>query len=159
MGAPGPDGFPLGFIKQQWNLLGDDVVALVQGFFTSKKLPEGINHTYLSLIPKVAKPITPSEFRPISLSNASYKIISKLLTNRVKPFLEKLTSQNQSAFIPNRQITENIIVAHELLHSMQTRKTKFGSFALKLDLSKAFDRLEWGFVRFMLKSLGFCDDF
>ncbi|XP_026414361.1 uncharacterized protein LOC113310013 [Papaver somniferum] len=159
MGAPGPDGFPPGFIKQHWNKLGNDVIALVQGFFLSKKLPAGINHTYISLIPKVPKPTYPTEFRLISLSNATYKIISKILTNRLKPMLDRLISQNQSAFISKRKITDNIIVAHELLHSMKTRRLKHGSFALKLDLSKDFDRLEWDVVVFMLKSFGFDNSF
>lgn len=96
------------------------------------------------------------EFRPISLCNVIYKVISKMMTNRLKIILPHIISKNQSAFTPGRLITDNILIAFELLHSMKnTRVGKDGSMALKLDVSKAYDRLEWGFLQGIMDKMGF----
>lgn len=114
-----------------------------------------MNHSFITLIPKLSNPQTPTDFLPISLSNTIYKLISKILANKLKPILNRLISPNQSAFLPGRQITDNIIVSHELIHSMKTSKKKKGFLALKIDLSKAFDRVEWPFIKKALSSFGF----
>lgn len=147
--------FPLGFISIIGILLSMILIYWVQQVFRTKSLDSSVNHTFISLIPKVPVPTTPGDFRPISLSNALYKI----LANRIKPYLDRLVSQNQSVFIPNRQITDNIVVAHEVLHTMKTCKRKIGHMAIKLDLSKAFDRMEWSFIIHVFRLLGFSDDF
>ncbi|XP_026428985.1 uncharacterized protein LOC113324926 [Papaver somniferum] len=158
-GAPGPDGFPPGFYQNHWSELKTDIDSWVQIVFRDKKFKQEMNHTSISLTPKTKTPKNPSDFCPISLINALYKIVAKIIANRIKPHLDKLISQNQSAFIPKRQITDNIIVEHEILHTMKTSKKKNGYMAVKLDLSKAFDRLEWNFIIKILEVLGFSKDF
>ena len=96
------------------------------------------------------------DFKPISLCNLIYKIISKVLTNRLKLILPQLISPTQSAFVPGRLITDNVLVAYETLHAMHIRKKgKKGALALKLDVSKAYDRVEWSFLKGMMIKLRF----
>lgn len=99
-GASGPDGFQPGFFKANWNILGKDIICSVQEFFRSGILYKDFNHSFITLIPKISTPQTPGDFRPISLSNTIYKIISKILANRLKLILGKLISPSQSAFLP-----------------------------------------------------------
>jgi len=123
----------------------------MKGFFY-----EGINATNIVLIPKVSAPTCVTEYRPISLCNVIYKLIAKVLANRLKVVLPHVISTEQSAFIPGRLITDNILVAFETLHTMDTRlQGKEGFMALKLDMSKAYDRIEWGFLEAILYKLGF----
>ncbi|KAL9668970.1 hypothetical protein QQ045_006511 [Rhodiola kirilowii] len=87
------------------------------------------------------------------------KLITKVLANRLKVVLPEIISQNQSAFIRGRLITDNILIAHELSHSMNRRnKQKTGSMSLKLDMSKAYDRIEWSFLEKMMLSMGFSNN-
>ena len=102
-----------------------------------------LNHTHIVLIPKVKNPVKMSDFRPISLCNVIYKIITKMLTNRLKQILPQIIGLTQSAFVPRRLITDNVLVSYEALHTMHGRKKgKTWSLALKLDVSKAYDRME-----------------
>ena len=97
-----------------------------------------------------------ADFKPISLCNLIYKIISKVLTNRLKLILPQLIAPTQSAFVPGRLITDNMLVAYETLHAMHIRKKrKKGALALKLDVSKAYDRVEWSFLKGMMIKLRF----
>lgn len=121
---------------------------MVQDFFSTKHILKEFNSTFITLIPKIEYRTTPKDFRPISLCNTIYKIISKLLAIRMKPFLDKLISPYQSAFVHGRQITDNIIIAHEITHTMRLERKKQkekGYMALKIDMFKAFDRVEWTF--------------
>ena len=113
----------------------------VENFFHTRVTPEGVNSTFIVLIPKVPNPSKPSEYRPISLCNVIYKVISKCLVNKLRPLLDDLISPEQSAFIPGRMITDNALVAFECIHYIKQEKDPTKSFcAYKLDLSKAYDR-------------------
>ena len=116
---------------------------------------EGLNRTVITLIPKVNQPSKMSEFRPISLCNVFYKIIAKTIANRLRGVLDGVISENQCAFIPGRQIMDNTIVGFECLHRIKRRKMKYGSMAIKLDMSTTYDIVEWCFLRKMLIKSGF----
>ncbi|XP_050211436.1 uncharacterized protein LOC126661625 [Mercurialis annua] len=136
--APGPDGMPAIFYNSYWHIVGEDVVSCVLDVFNIGVMPERVNHTYITLIPKTANPETMKDFRPISLCNVVYKLIAK------------------SAFVPGRLITDNALVAFEMIHSMdKCSQGKAGTVALKLDMSKAFDRVEWDFLRKLMIKMNF----
>ncbi|OMO55184.1 reverse transcriptase [Corchorus capsularis] len=127
------------------------------GFFHGGFMLRELNRTNIVLIPKVASPEEVSDYRPISLCNFAYKIISKILANRLKKWLDLVITQNQNAFIANRQIQDNILIAQEVFHHLRLKKKrKRCELALKLDLNKAYNRVEWGFLEAVLLKLGFC---
>lgn len=127
-----------------------------QGFFEEGQLLKELNHTNVTLIPKVPNPESMSQFRPISLCRFNYKFFSKIITNRLQPFITDIISKQQSAFIPGRQIHDNIIVAHEVFHYLKHKKDgKKGAVAIKLDLNKAYDIICWDFLLRVLEKIGF----
>ncbi|XP_057246695.1 uncharacterized protein LOC130589452 [Beta vulgaris subsp. vulgaris] len=109
----GPDGFPPGFFQKYWTLVGNSVIRAVQAFFHSGKLLKEVNHTFLALIPKIDNPTSANHFKPISLCSTIYKVISKVLTRRLKVVMGKLIHPLQGAFVPERFIQDNILLAHE----------------------------------------------
>ena len=123
--------------------MGSTVINFVLNILNSSRMPQVLNETYICLIPKVRCPQKISEFRPISLYNVIYKIISKVLANRLKKILPDVISEEQSAFVPRRQITNNVFIAYKTMHRInQKRKGKEGMMAVKLDMSKTYDRVE-----------------
>jgi hypothetical protein len=153
--SPGPDGMLALFYKPYWSIVEIDVVNIVTSFFSNGHMLKAMNHTFLALIPKTNAASTVHQFRPISLCNVIYKTISKILANRLKQMLPKLISPWQAGFVPSRLIQDNSIIAHELFHSMKKKKGKGGYIALKVDMEKAFDKMEWSFIDEVLKCFGF----
>lgn len=151
--APGPDGMPALFYKEYWDDVGDRVVEEV---LDGGPMPDCWNDTTIVLIPKKRKPEHIKDLRPISLCSVIYKLISKVLANRLKLILPDVISPAQSAFVPGRLITDNILIAYEMTHFLKKRKKgKVGFAAIKLDMSKAYDRVEWDFLRKMMQRFGF----
>ncbi|EEE51789.1 hypothetical protein OsJ_33245 [Oryza sativa Japonica Group] len=153
---PGSDGMPALFYKQFWECVGDDIVHEVKDFLGGGEMPDSWNDTVVVLIPKVPNPERIKDLRPISLCNVVYKIASKVLANRLKPLLSEIISPIQIAFVPQRMITDNILLAYELTHFLKTkRRGSVGFAAVKQGMSKAYDRVEWGFLEKMMLKLGF----
>lgn len=154
--APGPDGMTILFYQRFWGITASEIFQTVKDFFLTETLDPRLNQTSICLIPKTDRPSEMTEFRPISLCNVSYKIISKILSNRLKRFLPNLISETQLAFVAKRLITDNILVAQEIFHALRTNpscKVKF--VAIKTDMSKAYDRVGWSFLEALMRKLGF----
>src|SRR3954467_11108471 len=108
---PGPDGFSVGFFQNHWDYIVEEVTVAIIHFFQTDQLLASINHTSLTLIPKILQPKELKDYRPISCCNSLYKFISKALANRLQPVIDHLISPVQSAFIPERAISDNILLA------------------------------------------------
>ncbi|KAJ9536545.1 hypothetical protein OSB04_un000297 [Centaurea solstitialis] len=152
--ARGSDGFSAKFFKSAWSVIGNDFLVAIHNFFYSGRLTKEINHTLLCLIPKVPNATRVGDFRPISCCSVLYKVISKVIAERLKPFLAKIIGPTQSAFIPGRRITDNIMMAHELVVGYQ-RSQGQPRCAFKIDLRKAYDTVDWRFLIGMLQGFGF----
>lgn len=114
------------------------------------------NETHVRRIPKMKSSKRVSDYRPITLCTTHYKIIAKLLTKRIQPLLHSLISPSQSAFVPGRAISDNILITHEILHYLRrSGAKKHVSMAVKTDMSKAYDRIEWSFLQAVLLRMGF----
>ncbi|MCH79274.1 putative non-LTR retroelement reverse transcriptase [Trifolium medium] len=124
--APGLDGFPAGFYQKSWDIVGQSVCEFVKRVWSNPFGVRDINCTDICLIPKVDQPETIQQFRPISLCNTLYKVVSKVMTNRIKDTINKVVSPHQTGFIPGRSIHENIVVAQEMAHSMRQLNGKVG---------------------------------
>eukprot|EP00253_Pinus_taeda_P023626 PITA_23626 len=155
--APGLDGFTIHFYKVCWDIIKYDLQKMVRGFMNKAKVGGSTNSTYLALIPKDSNPETFAKFRPISLCNASYKILAKLLANRIKPLLPRIVSSAQGGFVEGRHILDNVIQVQETIHSSKQRKEK--GMLIKLDMANAFDRVNRSFLSKVLLSFGFSPQF
>ncbi|KAF5445540.1 hypothetical protein F2P56_034586 [Juglans regia] len=110
LGSPSPDGFPAQFYQKHWEVVGDQVCSYALKFLNHGGLLNDVNDTYISLIPKVKSPTKVADYRPISLCNVLYKIVSKTIANRLKKILPQIIAPNQSAFVPERLITDNTMI-------------------------------------------------
>lgn len=152
--SPGPDGWSTEFFYLTFfELLGQDLLRVVEESRSSGCLYHAIKSTFIALIPKSDSPTSFDDYRPISLCNFLYKIISKIITNRLRPILSKHIVPQQFAFLEDRQIHEAIGSAQEALHSIWSRHLK--CILLKIDMSKAFDRVSWLYIKMLLIHLGF----
>jgi hypothetical protein len=152
--APGPDGYSSFFFKQAWDIIGGDVCAAVKDFFHSGRLLKQVNHSIIVLVPKSANGSSPSDYRPISCCNVIYKVISKLLADRLAHVLMDIVSPMQNAFLGGRYMSDNINLVQELLRQYG-RKRSSPRCLLKVDFKKAFDSVQWDFLANLLRQLGF----
>ena len=149
--GPSPDGLHAGFFQRFWLIVGDFVREEVKRVFSSRIISDYMNQTLITLIPNCRSPESLSNYRLISFCNTIYKIVTKIIVNRIYPFLSELISPLQVAFVPRRKGLDNAITVQELIHTMSKKKGRIGVMAIKLNLEKAYDHLEWSFIRDTLK--------
>ena len=151
--SPGPDGFTARFIKKFWGILKEDLMKVFDWFWEKEYLSAGCNASFLTLIPKVANPVDLNDFRPISLIGILYKLISKVLAERLKKVTGRVISNVQSAFVKGRPILDGVLIANETIDFL--RKTKRKGLVFKVDFEKAYDTVDWGFLLDGLENMGF----
>lgn len=151
--APGLDGFNFSFVKKGWEFMKELVHQFFSEFHANGKLMKGINSTFVSLIPKVDCPTTFKEFKPISIVGCIYKILSKVLANRIKEHLSSVICEAQAAYIGGKQILGGVLIANKAIHSW--KHLAQGGLILELDFEKAYDCVNWGFLLDMLNKVGF----
>ncbi|GKA18700.1 RNA-directed DNA polymerase, eukaryota [Tanacetum coccineum] len=151
--SPGPDGFSFGFYRKFWTCIENDVFAAVNYFFTFGDIPKGCNACFIALIPKVHDANLVKDFRPISLIGSIYKIIAKILANRLVGVLGDIVNEVQSAFISDRQILDGPFILNEVIQWCKSKKKQ--SLIFKVDFEKAYDSVRWDFLDDVLKKFGF----
>lgn len=154
----GPDGLNSAFFQHVWQLFGHDVFMSCKKWLDECMFPADLNDTNLVLIPKKECVETPKDLRPIALCNVLYKILAKVLPNRLEKILPGVISEEQSAFVPGRNIQDNVLVSFELIHYMHRKKHgQEGDVALKLDISKAYDLVNWRYLQDRMRIMGFSE--
>lgn len=154
----GPDGYSAEFFTACWQVIGPEVTAAVREFFRSGQMLRQWNATTLILIPKVNNASSATEFRPISRLNTVYKVISKLISIRLKAVLPRVISQAQSAFMPSHLLAENVLLATDLVKGYSNSNSEPKAM-LKVDLKKAFDSVRWDFIIGIIRALSIPETF
>jgi hypothetical protein len=149
----GLDGFSIAFFQVCWEVVKEDILKIFKEFHAKGKFEATLNSTFISLIPKIPDASEMKDFCPISLVGVIYKIIAKVLANKLKGVLEKVISKRQSAFIKGRQILDPILIANESLDNR--RRSEELGILCKMDVEKACDHVNWHFLLYMLKRCGF----
>ncbi|KAL6509176.1 hypothetical protein OROGR_022486 [Orobanche gracilis] len=152
--APGADGFTAKFYKCSWHIIGSDIIDAIQDFFLNGRLLKSLNASLITLIPKSQTTNSIRDYRPIACCNVLYKIISKVITNRLGKVMQYLTGDEQAAFVPGRYIHDNTILAQEIIKGYG-RQHISARCMVKMDLQKAYDSIQWNFVEHLLRTLGF----
>ncbi|CAN0914973.1 Transposon TX1 uncharacterized 149 kDa protein [Linum grandiflorum] len=156
--APGLDGFNPGFYQKFWHVVGRQVLESCREWLRQGELPLFVQDTTIVLLPKGERPQSMKDWRPISLCNVLYRLVAKVLANRLRRIMPNLVAEEQSAFVTGRSIVDNILIAFETLHGMKLRRrAKHGEVAIKIDISKAYDRVDWRYLEEILKQIGFAD--
>lgn len=151
--ASGIDGFPALFYQKHWNICNNEITQLITSIFSSGTIHHGLNHTLLTMIPKVQSPTHMHLFRPINLCCTLYKVVSKIIVSRIRAFLKQWISPNQVSYVLGRHISDNIMITQEILHKCKRTDGNKGYLVWKIDLSKAYDKLNWDFILQVLHEL------
>jgi hypothetical protein len=147
--APGPDGFPAEFFQDFWDLIHIDLWNLFKDFYGGVLDIKRLNFGLVTLLPKVDNPVEMRNFRPTCLLNVCYKIITRVLTNRLSTCITKVISEYQYGFIKGRYIMDGVVSLNEILHEVRQKKQSGG--VLKIDFKKAYDKVNWQFLRYMME--------
>lgn len=147
------------FFKTYWSIIVVDVINAVQNFFSTGKLNKAVNHTFITLVPKRLAANKVELFRPIALCNVIYKLITKILSSGLKGLLVDIIHLNQATFIPNQSISDNCIINHEVMFYLNSKQGKTIFMAIKVDMAKAYDMVEWATLITILHNHGFCTRF
>ncbi|GKV51081.1 hypothetical protein SLEP1_g57759 [Rubroshorea leprosula] len=151
--APGPDGFNFNFLKFAWHCIKEDFINFFSEFHRNGKLVRGLNSSFIALIPKKLNAVELKDFRPISLIGCVYKLLAKVLANRLKSVISELVSDTQSAFVGGRQLVDSVLVLNEVVDEVKKRKKP--AFVFKADFEKAYDCVDWSFLDWMMERCGF----
>lgn len=151
--APGPDGFPMSFYLIFWEVMKEDIKGMIHEFYNNQRTERSFNATFVALIPKKVGAFELKDFRPISLISGIYKVLAKLLAERLKKVVDKLVNKHQMAFIKGRQIMDAALIASECVDS-RLKGVEPGVMC-KLDIEKAYDHVNWKFLLNTLRQMGF----
>jgi hypothetical protein len=152
-GAHGPDGITFRFYQKFWEVIKEDLLDMFSGFYHDKLDLYRLNFALITIIPKENDARVMSKFRPISLLNCSYKVFTKVLTNRIGVVADRIVASNQTTFIKGRYILESVVTAHEILHDMHHNKQQ--GYVIKLDYENAYDKVNWQFLLDIIEKRGF----
>ncbi|OMO53937.1 reverse transcriptase [Corchorus capsularis] len=153
--APGVDGIQPIFYQRNWVTVKESLLKFVDEAITSGKIDVNLLHAHMVLIPKGSNPTSVKDFRPITLLNTCYKILSKVLVNRMRPILQRIIGPFQNSFLAGRSTTDNILITQEIVHTLSNLKGRKGAMILKIDLQKAYDNVSWEFLHEVLNFFGF----
>ena len=153
--SPGPDGLNFNFIKQFWEILKPDFIRFMDEFYINGTFPKGSNESFLALIPKLNDPQSLNDYRPISLIGCVYKVVSKLLANRLVLVLPHLIDERQTTFMKGRHILHGVMISNEVIAEAKSKNKPCMVF--KVDFEKAYDLVSWGFLNYMMLRMGFCE--
>ncbi|GKV38927.1 hypothetical protein SLEP1_g46780 [Rubroshorea leprosula] len=151
--APGPDGYNFNFLKFAWHCIKEDFINFFSEFHRNGKLVRGLNSSFIALIPKKLNAGGLKDYRPISLIGCVYKLLAKVLANRLKSVVAEIVSETQSAFVGGRQLVDSVLVLNEVVDEIKTKKQP--AFVFKADFEKAYDCVDWSFLDWMMESLSF----
>lgn len=155
MKSPSLYGMNHVFFQKNWHIKSKSVIETVLRIQNSGQVPNELI-ILVAMISKRKQAVRVWKFRPINLCNMVYKLVSTVVANRLKLVLPHVMSYSQSAFVPRRQITDNVLVAYELVHFLRRkRKRKQGFMSIKLDINKAYDQVEWSYLDRVMELMSF----